>query len=183
MAEFEELLKESFEIDTPSEGTVVKGRVIAVEAGQAIIDVGYKMEGRVDIKEFALPGEQASVLAFLPFSHVYGLMIQIMCVRGGGLLGHEPDLSETALIAALQYFRPTYLYAVPSLFEKIYKTFLRKSREAGRGALFERAAGTARDYAEARERRRLGRRVRGSDRSPSRQSGTRALRPAPPSRP
>jgi small subunit ribosomal protein S1 len=61
MAEFEELLKESFEIDTPSEGTVVKGRVIAVEAGQAIIDVGYKMEGRVDIKEFAQPGEQASV--------------------------------------------------------------------------------------------------------------------------
>lgn len=105
----------------------------------------------------AAPGEQASVLAFLPFSHVYGLMIQIMCVRGGGLLGHEPDLGETALIAALQSFRPTYLYAVPSLFEKIYKTFLRKSREAGRGAVFERAAGTARDYAVAQERRRLGR--------------------------
>ena len=61
MAEFEELLKESFEIDTPSEGTVVKGRVLAVEAGQAIIDVGYKMEGRVDLKEFAAPGEQPSI--------------------------------------------------------------------------------------------------------------------------
>ena len=33
------------------------------------------------------------------------------------------------------------------------------------------------------ERRRLARRARGSDRSPSRRSGTRALRPAPPSRP
>ncbi|MEU5364082.1 AMP-dependent synthetase/ligase [Streptomyces sp. NPDC005925] len=104
----------------------------------------------------AAPGEQASVLAFLPFSHVYGLMIQIMCVRGGGLLAHEPDLSEPALIASLQSFRPTYLYAVPSLFERIYKTFLRRSREAGRGAVFERAAGTARDYAAARERQRLG---------------------------
>jgi small subunit ribosomal protein S1 len=61
MAEFEELLKESFEIDTPSEGTVVKGRVIAVEAGQAIIDVGYKMEGRVDLKEFAQAGEAPAV--------------------------------------------------------------------------------------------------------------------------
>ncbi|WP_210526852.1 30S ribosomal protein S1 [Rubellimicrobium arenae] len=61
MAEFEELLKESFEIDTPSEGSVVKGRVIAIEAGQAIIDVGYKMEGRVDLKEFATPGEQPTV--------------------------------------------------------------------------------------------------------------------------
>jgi small subunit ribosomal protein S1 len=57
MEEFEALLQESFEIDTPEEGTVVKGKVIAIEAGQAIIDVGYKMEGRVDVKEFADPGE------------------------------------------------------------------------------------------------------------------------------
>ena len=57
MDEFEALLKESFEIDTPEEGTVVKGKVIAIESGQAIIDVGYKMEGRIDIKEFADPGE------------------------------------------------------------------------------------------------------------------------------
>ncbi|SNX71668.1 SSU ribosomal protein S1P [Cereibacter ovatus] len=53
MEEFEALLNESLQIDTPQEGSVVKGRVIAVEAGQAIIDVGYKMEGRVDLKEFA----------------------------------------------------------------------------------------------------------------------------------
>ncbi|MCO5127275.1 MAG: 30S ribosomal protein S1 [Rhodobacteraceae bacterium] len=56
MEEFEALLNESFEIDTPDEGSVVKGKVIAIEAGQAIIDVGYKMEGRVDLKEFAAPG-------------------------------------------------------------------------------------------------------------------------------
>ena len=57
MEEFEALLQESFEIDTPEEGTVVKGKVIAIEAVQAIIAVGYKMEGRLDIKEFADPGE------------------------------------------------------------------------------------------------------------------------------
>lgn len=61
MEEFEALLNESLEIDTPDEGSVVKGRVIAIEAGQAIIDVGYKMEGRVDLKEFANPGEEASL--------------------------------------------------------------------------------------------------------------------------
>ncbi|PTN02459.1 SSU ribosomal protein S1P [Rhodovulum imhoffii] len=61
MEEFEALLQESFEIDTPEEGSVVKGRVIAVEAGQAIIDVGYKMEGRVDLKEFANPGEAPEI--------------------------------------------------------------------------------------------------------------------------
>ena len=53
--------EESFEIDTPEEGSVVKGKVIAIEAGQAIIDVGYKMEGRVDIKEFANPGEAPDI--------------------------------------------------------------------------------------------------------------------------
>jgi small subunit ribosomal protein S1 len=61
MEEFEALLNESFEIDTPAEGSVVKGRVIAIEAGQAIIDVGYKMEGRVDLKEFAGPGEAPKI--------------------------------------------------------------------------------------------------------------------------
>ncbi|MGR3289747.1 MAG: 30S ribosomal protein S1 [Paracoccaceae bacterium] len=61
MEEFEALLNESFEIDTPKEGSVVKGKVIAIESGQAIIDVGYKMEGRVDLKEFANPGEEAEI--------------------------------------------------------------------------------------------------------------------------
>ncbi len=41
MEEFEALLNESFEMDTPDEGSVVKGKVIAIEAGQAIMDVGY----------------------------------------------------------------------------------------------------------------------------------------------
>jgi small subunit ribosomal protein S1 len=61
MEDFEALLNESFEMDTPNEGSVVKGRVLAIEAGQAIIDVGYKMEGRVDLKEFANPGEAPTV--------------------------------------------------------------------------------------------------------------------------
>ncbi|MDB6179854.1 30S ribosomal protein S1 [Paracoccus fistulariae] len=61
MEEFEALLNESFDMDTPDEGSVVKGKVIAIEAGQAIIDVGYKMEGRVDLKEFANPGEEAQL--------------------------------------------------------------------------------------------------------------------------
>jgi long-chain acyl-CoA synthetase len=104
----------------------------------------------------APPGEQGSVLAFLPFSHVYGLMIQCLCVRGGLLMGHEPDLSGDALASALLSFRPTYFYAVPSVFEKMYKNFLRTAQRGGRGALFERAAETARDFAAACERQRLG---------------------------
>ncbi|MGW4496987.1 AMP-dependent synthetase/ligase [Streptomyces sp. NPDC004376] len=102
------------------------------------------------------PGEQPSVLAFLPFSHVYGLMIMQMCLRGGFLMAHEPEMTEEALASALATFRPTYLYGVPSVFEKLYKTFLRTAQQAGRGPVFERAAETARDFAEAQERARLG---------------------------
>ncbi|GGA15702.1 30S ribosomal protein S1 [Amylibacter cionae] len=61
MEDFEALLAESFEIDTPDEGSVVKGTVLAIEAGQAIIDIGYKMEGRVDLKEFAAPGQAPEI--------------------------------------------------------------------------------------------------------------------------
>ncbi|MGV9285189.1 AMP-dependent synthetase/ligase [Streptomyces sp. NPDC003730] len=102
-------------------------------------------------------GEQGAVLAYLPFAHVYGLMIQTLCVRGGLLMAHEPAMTGEALSSALCSFRPTYLYAVPSVLEKIYKNFLRTAQQAGRGALFERAAHTARDFAAAQERQRLGR--------------------------
>ncbi|MGB0410865.1 MAG: 30S ribosomal protein S1 [Pikeienuella sp.] len=61
MEEFEALLSESFELETPEEGAVVKGTVLAIEAGQAIIDIGYKMEGRVELKEFAMPGQDAEI--------------------------------------------------------------------------------------------------------------------------
>ncbi len=61
MEDFEALLNESFELETPDEGSVVKGTVIAIESGQAIIDIGYKMEGRVDVKEFAEPGQEPEI--------------------------------------------------------------------------------------------------------------------------
>ena len=61
MEDFETLLNESFELDVPKEGSVVKGTVIAIEAGQAIIDIGFKMEGRVELKEFANPGEAPEI--------------------------------------------------------------------------------------------------------------------------
>ena len=62
MEDFETLLNESFELDVPKEGSVVKGTVIAIEAGQAIIDIGFKMEGRVELKEFANPGEAPEII-------------------------------------------------------------------------------------------------------------------------
>ena len=93
MEEFEALLNESFEMDTPEEGSVVKGKVIAIEAGQAIIDVGYKMEGRVDIKEFANPGEEAE-LAVGDTVEVF--LRQVENARGEAVISREMARREEA---------------------------------------------------------------------------------------
>ena len=61
MDEFEALLNESFDADTGVEGTVVKGRVTAIDNDYAVIDVGLKTEGRVALKEFAAPGEEPTL--------------------------------------------------------------------------------------------------------------------------
>ena len=62
MDDFEAMLNESFgDQSSPMEGAVVKGEVIAIENGQAIVDIGFKMEGRVDLKEFAAPGQTAEI--------------------------------------------------------------------------------------------------------------------------
>jgi small subunit ribosomal protein S1 len=93
MAEFEALLNESLEMDTPSEGSVVIGTVIAIEAGQAIIDVGYKMEGRVDIKEFANPGE-APTVAVGDKVEVY--LERVENARGEAVVSREKARREAA---------------------------------------------------------------------------------------
>ncbi len=58
---FADLLEESLGDGAPFEGSVVKGTVVAVDGDAATIDVGLKSEGRVALKEFALPGQDAEV--------------------------------------------------------------------------------------------------------------------------
>ena len=93
MEEFEALLNESLEIDTPQEGSVVKGKVIAIEAGQAIIDVGYKMEGRVELKEFANPGEAPSIAVG---DEVEVFLDRVENARGEAVISREKARREEA---------------------------------------------------------------------------------------
>ncbi|MEP1520537.1 30S ribosomal protein S1 [Ascidiaceihabitans sp.] len=93
MDEFEALLEESFEMDTPDEGSVVKGKVIAIEAGQAIIDVGYKMEGRVELKEFADPGEAPKIEVG---DEVEVFLRQVENARGEAVISREMARREEA---------------------------------------------------------------------------------------
>src|SRR5215472_2831685 len=54
--DFEAMLEASFEERAPAEGTVIRGMIVAIENDFAIVDVGLKTEGRVSLKEFAMPG-------------------------------------------------------------------------------------------------------------------------------
>ncbi|HHB82134.1 MAG TPA: 30S ribosomal protein S1 [Devosia sp.] len=60
--DFEALLMDSFIDHEPLEGTVVKGKVVAIEKDLAIIDVGLKTEGRVPLKEFGAAGKDGSIV-------------------------------------------------------------------------------------------------------------------------
>lgn len=61
--DFAALLEESFGVTEKVEGSVVTGRIVAIEGDFAIIDVGLKAEGRVPLKEFAMPGETPALKA------------------------------------------------------------------------------------------------------------------------
>ena len=54
--DFAAMLEASFITQSPAEGSVIKGKVVAIENDFAIVDVGLKTEGRVSLKEFSMPG-------------------------------------------------------------------------------------------------------------------------------
>jgi len=59
--DFAALLEESFRKSEISEGSVVKGHVVAIEKDVAVIDIGAKTEGRVALKEFTGPGRDQTI--------------------------------------------------------------------------------------------------------------------------
>ena len=94
LAEFEALLEESFESGTPKENTVVNGTIIAIEAGQAIIDIGYKMEGRVDVREFATSASKDEELKIGDKVEVY--LERVENSKGEAVVSREKARREEA---------------------------------------------------------------------------------------
>ena len=94
MAEFEALLEKSFESGTPKENTVVNGTIIAIEAGQAIIDIGYKMEGRVDVREFTTAANKDAELKIGDQVEVY--LERVENARGEAVVSREKARREEA---------------------------------------------------------------------------------------
>ncbi|GAA2303202.1 AMP-dependent synthetase/ligase [Streptomyces kunmingensis] len=98
----------------------------------------------------------ASTLLFLPLAHVFGRMVQIAAVRGGVKLAHQPRLNAAALLPDLQAFRPTFILAVPYIFEKVFNAARRKAEKEGRSGAFDKAVECAVKYADAQEAKAFG---------------------------
>ncbi|GJF01836.1 AMP-dependent synthetase/ligase [Pseudonocardia sp. D17] len=90
-----------------------------------------------------------SVLLFLPLAHVFGKVIQCGAIASRTTIGHTPDTRN--LLPDLQTFRPTFLLAVPRVFEKVYNGARQKARDEGKGAIFDAAADTAIAYSKAQD--------------------------------
>ncbi|MFD4561464.1 AMP-dependent synthetase/ligase [Streptomyces sp. NPDC058469] len=100
--------------------------------------------------------EEPSTLLFLPYSHVFGRMVAIACVRARVRLGHAASLKSEDLLADLASFQPTFLLAIPYMLEKVFNNARAKAEKGGRGKVFDRATNVARRYGEALEARQSG---------------------------
>ncbi|RLP78047.1 long-chain fatty acid--CoA ligase [Mycetocola tolaasinivorans] len=91
----------------------------------------------------------ASTLLFITTAHVFARFISILTVHSGVKTGHQPD--TTKLVESLGSFHPTFLLAVPRVFEKVYNSAEQKAEAGGKGKIFRKAADTAVEYSKALE--------------------------------
>ncbi len=83
----------------------------------------------------------ASTLLFITTAHVFARFISILNIHAGVRTGHQPDTRQ--LLPALGSFKPTFLLAVPRVFEKVYNSAEQKAEAGGKGKIFRAAADVA----------------------------------------
>ncbi|MFC9773112.1 MULTISPECIES: AMP-dependent synthetase/ligase [unclassified Pseudarthrobacter] len=98
--------------------------------------------------------EDAKTIMFLPLAHVFARFISVLAMAAGTTVAHTPDIKN--LLADLQSYEPTFILAVPRVFEKVYNSAMTKAEDGGKGAIFHRAADTAIAYSKARQEGRIG---------------------------
>ena len=124
-------------------GTTGRPKGCMLTHGNFMFEVDQVVWGLPDV--FLAPG--SSTLLFLPIAHVFGRMIELGCVRAGVRLGHAADIKQ--LLPGLGSFQPTFLLAVPRVFEKIYNSAQQKAVADGKGNIFDTAANVAIAYSES----------------------------------
>ncbi|MGO4859363.1 AMP-dependent synthetase/ligase [Arthrobacter sp. 2MCAF14] len=98
--------------------------------------------------------ETAKTIMFLPLAHVFARFISVLAVAAGAQVAHTPDIKN--LLADLQSFQPSFILAVPRVFEKVFNSALTKAEDGGKGAIFHKAVDTAIAYSKAQQEGSLG---------------------------
>ncbi|PRZ41368.1 long-chain acyl-CoA synthetase [Antricoccus suffuscus] len=88
-----------------------------------------------------------STLLFLPLAHVFARIIQLGALTARVKLGHSSDIPN--LVPDLGVFKPSFLLAVPRVFEKVYNSAAQKAISEGKGKIFHIAEATAIEYSRA----------------------------------
>ena len=91
----------------------------------------------------------ASTLLFITTAHVFARFISILDIHAGVRTGHQPDTRQ--LLPALGSFKPTFLLAVPRVFEKVYNSAEQKAEAGGKGKIFRAAADVAIEHSKLLE--------------------------------
>jgi long-chain acyl-CoA synthetase len=92
----------------------------------------------------------SSTLLFMPLAHVFARAIQVGCLESGAILGHWPETGTVA--QALPEFQPTFLLAVPRVFEKIYNSAQQQaSASKTKARIFQAAVDTAVAWSRSRD--------------------------------
>ncbi|MGN6177510.1 MAG: AMP-dependent synthetase/ligase [Streptosporangiaceae bacterium] len=120
-------------------GTTGRPKGCEITHGNLLANARNAVRGPLSVI-FDTPG--ASTLLFLPLAHSFARLIEVAVVEAGGVLGHTSDVAH--LLPELATFQPTFLLAVPRVFEKVYNGAEQQASGSGiRGAIFHAAARTA----------------------------------------
>ena len=131
-------------------GTTGKPKGVSLTHGNFLSECGNVVQGASDL--FLKPG--GSTLLFLPVAHVFGRMVQIGAINAGLHMAHCSD-PVGRLTADLSSFKPTFVLAVPRIFEKIYNGAEAKADAAGKGDIFRKAAAVAIAYSEGLDSKKI----------------------------
>jgi long-chain acyl-CoA synthetase len=126
-------------------GTTGRPKGCELTHGNLLADVRNVMHGWLPAI-FETPG--ASTLLFLPLAHSFARIIQVGCLESGVVLGHTPSVAS--LLPDLASFRPTFILAVPRVFEKVYNGAEQQaSASPVKSRVFHAAAQTAIAWSQA----------------------------------
>jgi len=142
------LLPETLATLIYTSGTTGRPKGVQLTHGNFLAECGNVVEAASDL--FLKPG--GSTLLFLPVAHVFGRMVQIGAIHAGLHLAHCSD-PVGRLQPDLASFKPTFVLAVPRIFEKIYNGAEARADGAGKGKIFRKAAEVAIAYSEAQDNR------------------------------